>query len=120
MSYRAINKITRPFQYPIGRCDDAIEKLGDSAGVLYFITLDCAQGYYQIRVWHRDQEKLAFFAPPRKKYTYTVLPIGPVNAPPFDTAMVRQFQAEWTHLFQLCTSTKSAAIPALRIRGGIS
>ena len=34
-----------------------------------------------------------------KKYTYTVLPFGPVNAPSFYTAMIRQFQAEWTHLF---------------------
>ena len=101
VSYRALNKITRPFQYPIGRCDDAIENLGDGAGMLFFISLDCAQGYHQIRVWRGDQDKLAFFAPDGKKYTYTVLPFGPVNAPPFYTAMIRRFQAEWTHLFQL-------------------
>ena len=63
ISYRALNKITHPFQYPIGRYNNSIENLGDGTGVLYFITLDCAQGYHQIRVWYGGQEKLAFFAP---------------------------------------------------------
>ena len=99
MSYRALNKITCPFEYPIGRCDDAVENLGDGAGRLLFFSIDCTQGYHQIRVWWRDQEKLAFFAPDGKKYTYTVLPFGPVNAPPLYTAMIRRFQAEWMHLF---------------------
>ena len=99
MSYRALNKVTAPFQYPIGRCDDAIEHLGDGAGVLLFISIDCAQGYHQIKVWWKDQDKLAFFAPDGKKYTYTVMPFVPVNAPSFYTAIVRRFQAEWMHLF---------------------
>ena len=94
VSYRALNKIINPFEYPIGRCDDAVENLGDGAGRLYFITVDCAQGYHQIKVWYMDQDKLAFFAPYGKKYTYTVMPFGPVNAPSFYTAMVRRFQAE--------------------------
>ena len=67
VSYRALNKITRPFEYPIGRCDDAVEDLGDGAGRIYFITIDCAQGYHQIRVRHTDQEKLAFFSPDSEK-----------------------------------------------------
>ena len=41
---------------------------------------------------------------------YTVLPFGPVNAPPFYTAMVRQFQAEWNHLFQLYCNNKSELV----------
>ena len=32
VSYRALNKITKPFKYPIGRCDDAVDDLGDGAG----------------------------------------------------------------------------------------
>ena len=102
VSYRALNRITIPFEYPIGRCDDAVEDFGDSAGTLFFISIDCAQGYHQIHVWYKDQDKLAFFAPDGKKYTYTVMPFGPVNAPSFYTAMIRRFQAEWMHLFQLC------------------
>jgi len=69
VSYRALNKIIIPFEYPIGRCDGAVKVLGDGAGILYLISIDCAQGYYQIRVWYADQEKLAFFGPDGKKYT---------------------------------------------------
>ena len=40
VSYRGFNKVTLPFEYLIGRCDDAVENLGDGAGRLYFITFD--------------------------------------------------------------------------------
>ena len=83
VSYRDFNKITFPYEYPIGRCDGTIENLGDGAGCLYFTTVVCAQGYHQIRVWYSDQDKMAFFAPDGKQYTYTVLLFGPVNVPPF-------------------------------------
>ena len=32
VSYRKLNSVTLPFEYPIPRCDDAIEDFGDSAG----------------------------------------------------------------------------------------
>lgn len=32
--------------------------------------------------------------PRPEKYTYTVLPFGPVNTPPFHTVMIRSFQIE--------------------------
>ena len=51
VSYRALNKVTALFEYPIGRCNDAIENLGDGAGVLSFISIDCFQGYHQVYVW---------------------------------------------------------------------
>ena len=101
VSYRGLNMVTQPFEYPIGRCDAAIEDLGDSAGTLYFICLDKAQGYHQIGVKRGDQEKLAFFEPDALKWTFTILPFGPTNTPPFYTAMIRQFQDEWTLLFRL-------------------
>ena len=112
VSYRALNKVTKLFLYPIGRCDDAVENLGDGAGRLYFITLDCAQGYHQIRVYYKDQDKLAFFGPDGKMYTFTVMPFGPVNAPPFYTAMIRRMQAEWTHLYQLFMNNAAATVMA--------
>ena len=114
VSYRALNKVTKLFLYPIGRCDDAVENLGGGAGRLYFITLDCAQGYHQIRVYYWDQDKLAFFGPDGKKYTFTVIPFGPVNAPPFYTAMIRHMQAEWTHLYQLFINNAAATVMATK------
>ena len=61
MSYRDLNRITNPFEYPIYRCKVAIEGLGDRSGTLFFITLDVAQGYHQIQVRSCDKEKLATY-----------------------------------------------------------
>ena len=70
VSYRGLNGVTWSFEYPIGRCDSAIEDLGDAAGPLYFICLDKAQGYHQIAVKQEARDKLAFFAPDNMKYTF--------------------------------------------------
>ena len=66
ISYRGLNKVTNLFEYPIGRCDSAIEYLGDASGTLYCICLDKAQGCHQIGVKKSDKEKLAFFGPDGK------------------------------------------------------
>ena len=42
ISYRQLNRVTNPFEYPIGQCNTAIEYLGDSAGELFFLCLDKA------------------------------------------------------------------------------
>ena len=81
VSYRGLNKVTNPFEYPIGRCDSAFKDLGDASGTLYFICLDKAQGYHQIGVKKSDKDKLTFFGPDGKKYTFKVMPFGPINAP---------------------------------------
>ena len=54
VSYRALNSITLPFQFPIPRCADSIEDLGDSCGPVYKIFLDARSGYHQIRVRNCD------------------------------------------------------------------
>jgi hypothetical protein len=99
VSYRKLNQVTLPFEYPIPHCDDAINNFGDSAGRLYFIALDNKTGYHQIRVLPEDQEKLAFFAPNHEKYTFSVMPFRPRNAPAVYTAMMHTFNQEWNNLF---------------------
>jgi len=44
-------------------------------------------------------DKLAFFAPNGKKYTFCVMPFGPKNAPSVYTAMMQKMQDEWDALF---------------------
>ena len=66
---------------------------------IYIITVDARQGYHQVAVRKLDQEKLAFFAPDGKKYTWKVMPFGPMNAPAFYTAMMGAFKVEWDKLF---------------------
>ena len=60
VSYRRLNAVTKPFQFPIPRCDDAITILGDGADKIWIISLDARQGYHQISVREVDREKLAF------------------------------------------------------------
>ena len=100
VSYRKLNSITKPFEYPIPRCDDAVDCLGTCIGSkIHFISLDAKQGYHQVRVRNSDKEKLAFFSPDNKKYTFKVMPFGPTNAPAFYTAMMHTFQQDWEKLF---------------------
>ena len=83
--------VTQPFKYTIWRCNAAIDDRGYSAGILWFICLDKAQGYHQIGVERDDCEKLAFFEPGELKYTFKVLPFIPTNAPPLYTEMMYKF-----------------------------
>ena len=55
---------------------------------MWIITMDAKQGYHQISLRKYDVEKLAFFAPDNKKYAFTVMPFGPVNAPTFYTCII--------------------------------
>ena len=73
--------------------------MGDSSSKLWIISLDARQGYHQVKVREEDTEKLAFFAPNDRKYCFTVMPFEPTNAPPFYTAMMKDFKDEWDALF---------------------
>jgi hypothetical protein len=99
VSYRKLNSVTLPFEYPIPRCKDAINDFSDSAGRLYFISLDARSGYHQVFVRTCDQDKLAFFSPDGKKYTFSIMPFGPRNAPGIYTCMMHALSTEWNALF---------------------
>jgi hypothetical protein len=99
-SYRKVNSVTLPFEYPIPRCEDAIEDFGDSAGKPLFISLDARSGYHQIAVRECDQDKLAFFSPDNEKWTWKVMPFGPRNAPGFYTYLMHVLSIEWGALFK--------------------
>ena len=60
VSYRKLNGIKKPFQFPIPRCDDATTVLSWSAGEIWIISLDERQGYHQVTVRKIDQDKLVF------------------------------------------------------------
>ena len=108
VSYSRLNAVTKPFQFSISHCDDAITILGCGAVTIYIISLDARQGYHQVAVRVSNQEKLAFFTPSDIKYCFTVIPFGPTNAPDFYTAMMKDFTTEWDTLFLIrITALKS-------------
>ena len=99
VSYRGLNAITLPFEYPIPRCNDALDNFGDSLGTLSFISLDARSGYHQISVKPSDREKLAFFGPDGRKWTFNIMPFGVRNGPAFYTSIMRILEMEWETLY---------------------
>ena len=91
VSYRQLNAVTRPFTFPIVRCDDAVKAIGDAK---YYITMDLDSGYWQILVESSSKAKLAFFTPTGKK-RFLVMPMGATNAHPVFVALVSKFKKEW-------------------------
>ena len=101
VSYQRLNQeVILPFEYPIPRCNDAINNFSDSTGRLYFISLDNKTGYHQIGIRFADQDKLAFFGPDGHKYTFSVMPFSPRDAPAFYTCMMLVFRGEYDSLFK--------------------
>ena len=91
VSYRKLNAVTRPFTFPIIRCDDAVREIGDSR---YFITMDLDSGYWQVPCEEKSKAKLAFFTPTGKK-RWKTMPMGATNAHPVFVALVAKFKKEW-------------------------
>jgi hypothetical protein len=118
VSYRQLNQVTLPFKYLIPCCDNAINNFGDSNARLYFISLDNKTGYHQIGVRFANQDKLAFFKPDGKKYTFSVMPFGPRNAPTFYTCMMLVCEASMTVFSKSVDPTiwlTKAAVPSSMI-----
>ena len=115
VSYCSLNSITLSFQFPIHRCEDSIEALGDSCGPVCKVSLDARSGYHQIRVRNCDQEKLAFFTLSGEKKTYNVLPFGPTNDPGYYTAMMQSLRKEWLLLFATTKYLVRVTSPTIEI-----
>lgn len=90
VSYRHLNRVTRPFRFPFRRCDEAVLAIETAK---YRISIDMDSGYWQIPVEPQSRPKLAFFTP-SEKLTWTTMPMGALNAPVF-AAMMQQLQTIW-------------------------
>ncbi len=56
---------------------------------------DAPQGYHQIRVAKDLQEKPAFAGPNATKWTYNVMPFGPVNGPSTFISFIHDMDGTW-------------------------
>ena len=92
VSYRSLNRVTRPFTFPIPRCDDAVTDLPPDT--CYSILTDMAAGYWQVLVEEASRGKLAFFTP-EGKVRWTVMPMGFLNASSIFCAMMTTISKEW-------------------------
>ena len=61
VSYRKLNSVTKPFEYPIPWCDDSVTIVMVGSTVMWIITVDARQGYHQVSVSSIDREKTSIF-----------------------------------------------------------
>ena len=72
IDYRALNKVTRKFVWPIPKVEDIFSQLN---GAKYFSTLDLRAGYHHIGLTTDSVPKTAFTSP-FGKYEYVKVPFG--------------------------------------------
>ena len=79
IDYRALNKVTRKFIWPMPKVEDIFSQLNGSK---YFSTLDLRAGYHHIRLTTDSIPKTAFTSP-FGKYEYVKVPFGLAQAPTY-------------------------------------
>ena len=77
IDYRALNKVTRKFIWPMLKVEDIFSQLN---GTKYFSTLDLRAGYHHIGLTADSIPKTAFTSP-FGKYEYVKAPFGLAQAP---------------------------------------
>lgn len=96
INYIQLNRITRPSEYPVPRCDDAV--MYGFGTATFFILLDAFSGYHQIRLSPASIDKTAFYAPFGRKYVWLVMPFGLRNAPAIFISMMHDLKTLWTQM----------------------
>ena len=79
VDFRALNKITRTYIWPMPRAEDIFAKLGKAK---FFTTLDLRSRYHHIAL-DEDAIKKTGFCLPFGKYEYLKVPFGLVQAPAY-------------------------------------
>ena len=79
IDYRALNKVTKKFTWPMPKVEDIFSKLN---GATYFTTLDLCVGYHHIPLDKSSIPKTAFNSP-FGKYEYVRVPFRLTQAPAY-------------------------------------
>ena len=79
VDFRALNKITRTYVWPMPRIEDIFAKLGKAK---FYTTLDLRSGYHHIAL-DKDSIKKTAFVAPCGKYEYLKFPFGIAQAPTY-------------------------------------
>ena len=104
IDYRALNKVTRKFTWPMPKVEDIFSKLN---GATYFTALDLRAGYHHIPLDKPSIPKTAFNSPFRK-FEYMKFPFGLVQAPAYFqelmTGILKDFVFKQNNFFSRETS----------------
>jgi hypothetical protein len=96
VNYIPLNQITCPVVYPIFRCDSAIYLTFSNGRWMWM--WDAPQGNLQIGMERESHNKLAFAGPDATKWTYNVMPFGPVNGPATFISFIHDMDSTWKDL----------------------
>ncbi|KAK3566607.1 hypothetical protein QTP86_001486 [Hemibagrus guttatus] len=97
IDYRALNKITVKFTYPLPLVPTALERL---RGTTVFSKLDLRSAYNLIRIREGDEWKTAFVTP-TGHYEYLVMPYGLANGPSVFQDFMHEVLRDFLHKFVL-------------------
>ena len=116
IDYRALNKVTRKFTWPMPKVEDNFSKLN---GVKYFSTLDLRAGHHHIPLDESLIPKTAFNSPFRK-YEYIKVPFRLAQAPAYFhelmTRILKDFDFAIAYLDDIIIFSKTAEEHLLHIR----
>ena len=87
IDYRALNKVTRKFVWPMPKVEDIFSQLN---GAKYFSTLDLRAEYHHIGLIADSIPKTAFTSP-FGKYEYVKVPFGLAQAPAYFQELMTEF-----------------------------
>jgi hypothetical protein len=77
IDYRALNKVTKPWSYPLPYIQDVLERLGKSS---FFAVCDVLWGFWNVPIRECDKDKTAFVTR-AGQWRFEVMPFGLINAP---------------------------------------
>ena len=96
VNYIRLNSVTKQIIYPIPRCDAAVSISFGKAK--FWWLMDAPMGYHQMKVAENSSEKMAFQGTDAIKWTYNVMPFGPVNCPATFIMFIHDMDANWKDL----------------------
>ena len=116
IDYRALNKVTRKFTWPMPKVEDIFSKLN---GATYFTTLDLRAGYHHIPLDKPSIPKTAFNLP-FSKFEYVKVPFGLAQAPAYFqelmTGILKHFNFTIAYLDNIIIFSKTPKEHLLHIR----